>query len=117
MITLGACGVLCVLGWHLMGSAGCKVAWLKPQWVERSPHATQSAPSPAPSSGIVPRSGNSVRVPVSLDAECQVGWNLVRPEHRMHDDRGADVRCDAALRMVSAGDGERRVLQLCGSPL
>ncbi len=32
MIPLGA-GVLCVLGWHLMGSAGYRVAWLKPQSV------------------------------------------------------------------------------------
>ena len=29
----GAC-VLCVLIWHLMGSAGCGVAWLKSQSVD-----------------------------------------------------------------------------------
>jgi hypothetical protein len=35
MIPSGAC-VLYVLIRHLMGSAGCRVAWLKPQWAEIS---------------------------------------------------------------------------------
>lgn len=35
MVPLGA-GVFCVLGWHMMGSAGCGVAWLKPQSIDWS---------------------------------------------------------------------------------
>src|SRR4029077_10407683 len=46
---LGVC-VLYVLMRHLMGSAGCRAARLKSQSVER-PHATESAPSSAPSLG------------------------------------------------------------------
>src|SRR5947207_3362060 len=45
----GVC-VLYVLMWHLMGSAGCGAARLKSQSVN-GPHATESAPSSAPSLG------------------------------------------------------------------
>jgi hypothetical protein len=60
MQTLSGACVLYVLVWHLMGSAGCKVAWLKPQSIEDRSHATESAPSSAPSLGRRSRSGARV---------------------------------------------------------
>jgi hypothetical protein len=57
---LGVC-VLYVLTRHLMGSAGGRAARLKSQSAGR-PHATESAPSSAPSLGVAPL-GSSVGPP------------------------------------------------------
>jgi hypothetical protein len=48
--TLSGVCVLCVLTWHLMGSAGCKAAWLKSPSAKLTA-ATVSAPSFTPSLG------------------------------------------------------------------
>ena len=97
---LGAC-VLCVLGWHLMGSAGCKVAWLKPQSVDGSAACYRIGAITC----SLPRAslplGSSLRSPFLAEAKYQAGWNLV-PSRSMACMMMASRRASAirALRMV-----------------
>ena len=107
----GAC-VLCVLMRHLMGLAGRGAARLKSQSA-RVPHATESAPSSAPSLGRRSArelgSTSSLAQPARL---CRFELGAVS-QHGVHDDGEAPRQRDPRLAHGgSFGDRQCPVLEL-----
>src|SRR5437764_9319847 len=99
--------------WHLMGSAGCRAARLKSQSVN-GPHATESAPSSAPSLGR--RSARELGS-TSCPASARLGrFELgAVSQHGMHDNGETTGERDPCFAHYgSFGDRECPILELSG---
>src|SRR5207248_10535759 len=98
--------------WHLMGSAGCGAARLKSQSAN-GPHATESAPSSAPSLGRrSARELGSTSCPASAARLRRFELGAVS-QHGMHDDGETTGERDPCLAHCgSFGDRECPVLEL-----